>query len=120
MGLRAALPVKGTTSNVVLHREGGIPPAEVILEGNCLRLSARLKNLDDRYHIRICASGCSNFRIRKYKKTAKFLARPEIQMSRLQRAYGELPEAEAPESLIPMVERRKSGSKPMEREDCVR
>lgn len=63
---------------------------------------------------------CPNVGTRKYKKTAKSSARPEIQMSRLQRAYRELPEAEDPESLMPVVYPRKPGSKPMEGEDCVR
>ncbi|CCU76238.1 TE1b-like protein [Blumeria hordei DH14] len=119
MGLRAALPVMRTTPNVVVHREGGIPPAKVILEGNRLRLSARLKTLDDRHPLRIRASVCPNVGTRKYKKTAKLSARPEIQMSRLQRAYRELPEAEAPEALAPVVYPKKSGSRLTERNDCV-
>ena len=41
-------------------------------------------------------------------------------MSRLQRAYRELPEAEAPVALMPVVYTTKSGPKPMEREDCIR
>ena len=36
MALRAALPVWRTTSNAVIHRESGIPPARVLLEGNRL------------------------------------------------------------------------------------
>ena len=36
LSLRAALPVWRTTPNVVLHREGGIPPARILLEGNRL------------------------------------------------------------------------------------
>lgn len=103
MGLRATLPVIRTTPNVVVHREGGIPPAKVILEGNRLRLSARLKTLDDRHPLRIRASVCPNFGTRKYKITAKPSTRPEMQMSRLKRAFRELPEAEAPEALAPVV-----------------
>ena len=41
-------------------------------------------------------------------------------MSRLQRAYQELQEAEAPERLMPVVYPSKSGLKLMEREDCDR
>ncbi|VDB93184.1 Bgt-60027 [Blumeria graminis f. sp. tritici] len=48
-GLRAALPVTRTTPNLALHREGGIPTRNIILEGNRLRLSARLHSLDNRH-----------------------------------------------------------------------
>ena len=41
-------------------------------------------------------------------------------MSRLQRAYRELPESEAPEALAPVVYPTKPGPKPMEREDFTR
>ncbi|KAI1005063.1 hypothetical protein K3495_g3155 [Podosphaera aphanis] len=54
--LRAALPVWRTTPNVVLHREGGIPPARILLEGYRLRLSARLNSLDDRHPLRFRAT----------------------------------------------------------------
>lgn len=92
MGLRAALPVIRTTPNAVLHREGGIPPAKYLLEGNRLRLAARLKSLDDRHPLRTRAAICPNDGTKKYKKKHK-TARPELQMSRVQRAYRQLPEA---------------------------
>ncbi|KAI1000223.1 hypothetical protein K3495_g7975 [Podosphaera aphanis] len=44
VALRAALPVWRTTPNVILHREGGIPPANVLLEGGRLRLAARINS----------------------------------------------------------------------------
>lgn len=53
--LRATLPGWRTTPNVVLHREGGIPPARILLEGFRLRLVARLNPLDDRHLLRIRA-----------------------------------------------------------------
>ncbi|KHJ30080.1 putative te1b-like protein [Erysiphe necator] len=56
MALRAALPVWRTTPNVVLQREGGIPPARILLEGYRLRLAARLNSLDDRHPLRTRAS----------------------------------------------------------------
>ncbi|KAI1001737.1 hypothetical protein K3495_g6465 [Podosphaera aphanis] len=74
MGLRAALPV-------------------YILEGNRLRLTARLNTLDDRHPLRSRAAICPNDGTKKFKKKNKKSARPELQMSHLQRAYRELPEA---------------------------
>lgn len=47
IALKVALPVWKTTSNAILHREGGIPSAQVILEGNLLRLSASINSLND-------------------------------------------------------------------------
>lgn len=44
--LRAALPVLRTTSNEVIHREGGIPPAKIILESNRIRFESRINILD--------------------------------------------------------------------------
>ena len=44
--LRAALPVWRTTRIAVLHRESGIPPAPILLEGIRLRNSARMHRLD--------------------------------------------------------------------------
>lgn len=43
---RAALPVWKTTPIPVLHRESGLPPAEVLLEQIRLRSSLRLRKLD--------------------------------------------------------------------------
>ena len=95
LALRAALPVWKTTPNAVIHREGGIPPARILLEANRLRVAARLNSLDDRHPLRSRATICPNMGTLKYKKTRKFSKRPEIQMSRLQRAYQQLPPAEA-------------------------
>ena len=58
--LRGALPVWKTTPNAVLHREGGIPPARILLEANRLRLAARLSSLDDRHPLRSRAMVCPN------------------------------------------------------------
>lgn len=44
---RAVLPVWKTTPVPVLHRESGLPPAEVILEQYRLRAAMRLKTLDE-------------------------------------------------------------------------
>ena len=43
---RAVLPVWRTTPIPILHRESGLPPAEVLLEQIRLRTSLRLKTLD--------------------------------------------------------------------------
>lgn len=120
MGLRAALPMMRTTPNAIIQREGGIPPEKVILEGNRLRLSARLKSLDDQHPLRARDAVCPNVGTRKYKKTAKPSARPEIQMSRVQRAYREVPETESPEPLPPPVYPIKSVTKQVEREASAR
>ncbi|KAI0995413.1 hypothetical protein K3495_g12766 [Podosphaera aphanis] len=99
MGLRAALPVMRTTPNVVLHREAGIPPAKILLEGIRLRLAARPKSLDNQHPLRSRASVCPNVGTQKYKKKKKGSARPELQMSCVQRAYQQLPESEVPDSI---------------------
>ena len=57
-GLRAALPVMRTTPNAVLHREAGIQPANILLEGNRIRVAARLKSLDKQHPLRSRASVC--------------------------------------------------------------
>ena len=119
MGLRSALPVMRTTPNAVLHREGGIPTGKIILEGNRLRLSARMQTLDDRHPLRIRAAVCPNVGTRKYKKHNRKSARPEIQMSRAQRAYRQLPEAEAVEPLASPFYQLRPGSKVGSRKDQV-
>ncbi|KAI0996073.1 hypothetical protein K3495_g12108 [Podosphaera aphanis] len=111
MGLRAALPVVRTTPNVVVHREGGIPPSKYILEGNRLRLAARLNTLDDRHPLRSRAAICPNDGTKKFKKKGRKSARPELQMSRLQRAYRELPEAEPAAPLPGPINLAKLGTK---------
>lgn len=119
-GLRAALPVMRTTPTVVLQREGGIPPARIILEGNRLRLSARLKSLDSGHPLRRRAAVCPNIGTRKYKKNDRQSARPEIQMSRIQRAYQQLPEAESAEPLPALAYLSKVSAKEKDTEICKR
>lgn len=92
--LRAALPVWKTTPNAVIHREGGIPPARIVLESNRIRLAARIKSLDNRHPLRSRASICPNIGTLKYKAHARMSVRPEIQMTRVQRTYRQLPQAE--------------------------
>lgn len=99
MGLRAALPMWRTTPYVVLHRDGGTPPARILLEGYRLRLSARLKFLDDRHPLRSRASVCSNVGTLKFKTKSRLSKKPEIQMSQVQRAFQQLPQTEAAETL---------------------
>lgn len=99
-GLRAALPVWKTTPNVVLHREGGIPPARLLLEGLRLRLAARLNSLDNRHPLRERATVCPNVGTLKYKLKKRVSSRPETQMTRVQRAFRQLPPAEAAEPLL--------------------
>ncbi|POS86227.1 hypothetical protein EPUL_000399 [Erysiphe pulchra] len=59
LALRAALPVWRITPNVALHREGGIPPANILLEGYRSRLATRLNSLDDLHPLRIRANICA-------------------------------------------------------------
>lgn len=66
--LRAVLLVWRTTTNAVLHREGTIPPARVLLECSRLRFSARLNSLDDRHPLRSRTSTFPNSDTFKYKK----------------------------------------------------
>lgn len=76
--------------NAILHREGGILSAQIILEGNRLRLAARINSLDDRHPLRSRASICPSGGTLKYKKTHRISRRPEIQISQIQRAYRQL------------------------------
>ncbi|KAI1004639.1 hypothetical protein K3495_g3578 [Podosphaera aphanis] len=60
----------------------------------CSSALRRLKTLDDKHPLRSRAAICPNDETKKFKKKHKKTARPELQMSRLQRAYRQLPEAE--------------------------
>lgn len=120
MGLRAALPANRTTPNGVLHREGGIPPAKYLLEGHRLRLAARLKSLDDRHPLRTRAAICPYDGTKKYKKKHKKTARPELQMSRVQRAYRQLPEAESAAPLPKQIYFEKLGTEEKDLETSKR
>lgn len=112
LALRAELPVWRTILNAVLHRESGIPPARILLEGNRLRFAARINTLDKSHPLRDRASLCPNVGTLKYKKKAKLSRRPEIQMSRLQRAYRQLPPTfEAAEELAAHVYFENLGTK---------
>ena len=111
LALRAALPVWKTIPIAALHREGGIPPARILLECNRLRLSARLQSLDDRHPLLIRARMCPNEGTIKYKRRKKLSSRPDTQMSRVQRAYCQLPQAEDAEPLPGPAYWRNPGSK---------
>ncbi|KAI0997120.1 hypothetical protein K3495_g11067 [Podosphaera aphanis] len=111
LALRAALPVWRTTPNVVLHRESGIPPARMLLEGNRLHLVVRLNTLDDRHPLRSRASVCPNVGTLRFKSSRKLSKRPEIKMTRIQRAYWQLPSSEAAESLSAPAYSSNLGSK---------
>ncbi|KAI0995754.1 hypothetical protein K3495_g12426 [Podosphaera aphanis] len=101
VALRAALPVWRTTPNVILHREGGIPPAKILLEGSRLRLAARVNSLDTHHPHRSRASICPNVGTLKYKRKAILSKNPESQMTRLQRAFRLLPpSSESAEPLL--------------------
>lgn len=97
--LRAALPVWKSMPNAVIHREGGIPSARILVEGNRLRLAARLNSLYDCHPLRSRVSTCPNIGTFKYKSKKRFSKRPEIQMSRVKQAFQQLPPAEAAEPL---------------------
>lgn len=101
IGLRSPLPVLRTTLNAVLHREGEIPPAKIILEGNWIRFSARIKTLDDRHPLRSRAAMCPNVGTRKYKKNPRGFDHVDRQRTRAQRTYRQLPDAEASKPLLP-------------------
>ncbi|KAI1007857.1 hypothetical protein K3495_g373 [Podosphaera aphanis] len=101
VALRAALLVWRTTPNVILHRQGGIPPANILQEGGRLRLAARINSLDTHHPLRSRASICPNVGTLKYKRKAILSKNPESQMSRLQRAFRLLPpSAESAEPLL--------------------
>ncbi|KAI1008087.1 hypothetical protein K3495_g139 [Podosphaera aphanis] len=101
VALRAALPVWGTTPNVILHREGGIPPARILLKSSCLRLAARINSLDTHHPLRSRASICPSVGTLKYKRMVVLSKHPESQMTRLQRAFRQLPpSSESVESLL--------------------
>ncbi|KAI0999187.1 hypothetical protein K3495_g9007 [Podosphaera aphanis] len=112
LAIKSALPVWRTTLNVVLHREAGIPSTRIILEGVRLRFSARLNSLDNRHPLRTRASLCPNVGTLKYKRRAGVTKYPGSLMSRVQRAYRQLPSAELAEPLPPPVYHIKLGSKP--------
>ncbi|KAI0995289.1 hypothetical protein K3495_g12893 [Podosphaera aphanis] len=112
LAIRSALPVWRTTPIVVLHREAGIPPARIILEGIRSRLAARLNSLDNRHPFRTRASLCPNLDTFKYKRKARVTKYPGSLMSRVQRAYQLLPPAELAEPLLPPVYHIKLGTKP--------
>lgn len=100
LALRVALPVWKTTPNVVLHREGEIPPARILLEGSRLRLAARLKSLDSQHPLQNRASLCPNVGTLKYKLKKRTSKRPDILMTRVQRAFRQLSLAE---DAVPLV-----------------
>ncbi|KAI0996528.1 hypothetical protein K3495_g11653 [Podosphaera aphanis] len=120
MGLRVALPVVRTTPNVALHREAGIPPTKILLEGNRIRVAARLKSLDEQHPLRSRASVCPNVGTQKYEKRKKGSARPELQMSRVQRAYQQLPDSEVPDSIPTPAYMPALGTKETQTEACTR
>ena len=104
LALRAALSPWKKIPDAVLNRESSIPPARNLLEGNRLRLAARINALDNRHPLRDWAIVCPNVGTLKYKKTARLTKRPEVQMSRLQRAYRQLPpSSEAAEALPKLI-----------------
>ena len=101
------------TPSTVLDREGGIPPARVLLERNWLRLAARLIALDDRYPLYGRAIICPNISTQKYKFKAKTSKKSETRMTRIQRAVRQLPLAYAgvPEPLLAPAYSLKLGTK---------
>ena len=75
-----------TTRIAVLHRESGIPPASILLEGIRLPHAARLHRLDACHPLRMRAASPSQAEagMRRYR-------RPELHDSRAQRTYALLP-----------------------------
>lgn len=65
-----------------------------------MRLAARLKSLDKQHPLLNIASVCPNASTQKYKAKKRTSMRPEIHMTRVQRAYRQLPIAEIAEPLI--------------------
>lgn len=110
LSLRVALPVCRTTPNAALHREGGIPPAKILLEANRLRLVYWINSPENLHPLRFRANVCPNMGILKSKKTRRLSKRPELYMSRMQRAYCQFPPAEASESLPAPIYIRKLGT----------
>ncbi|KAI1002900.1 hypothetical protein K3495_g5303 [Podosphaera aphanis] len=123
VALRAALPVLRTTPNVILHREGGIPPANILLEGSRLRLAARISSLETHHPLRSRASICPNVGTLKYKREAILSKNPESQMSRLQRAFRLLPpssENAEPLNLYILIRKQKKAQGIINHENWIR
>lgn len=93
--LRIALPVSRTTLNVVLPREGGIPPTRIPLERYRIRLAARLNSLHGRHPLLTRKSVCPNVNNLKFKRKPRLSKKPEIQMSCVQRSHRQLPQSES-------------------------
>ena len=101
--IRAALPVWRTTPNIVLHRESGILPAEVLLQQRQLRSIARIRRLDSYHPLATRASETPKDAIKRLKlregQNERVFRVPERYFTRLQNANHSLPASEAPEQL---------------------
>ena len=101
--IRAALPVWRTTPNIVLHRESGILPAEVILQQKQLRSIARIRRLDSYHPLASRANETPKDAIKRLKlregQNERVFRVPERYQTRLQNANVILPASEAPGEL---------------------
>ena len=107
MAIRVALPVFRTTPNVALHREAGIPPADLLLEGMRLRQSARLHRLDNAHPLRSRALMGPCEEAKRLAGSRKDPWKdPRQHQTRVQRTFSLLPYGEPPNRLkspIPRV-----------------
>lgn len=101
--IRAALPVWRTTPNIVLHRESGILPAEVLLQQKQLRNIARIRRLDSYHPLATRANETPKDAIKRLKlregQNGRVFRVPERYSTRLQNASHNLPASEAPDEL---------------------
>ena len=98
--VRAALPVWRTTPNKVLHRESGIPPAEILLQQRQLQAAARVQRLDT-WHPLVFRSReepkdtINRLGLRAGQKDRTFKV-PDRYLTRLQMSAKTMPVAEKP------------------------
>ncbi|KAM4061472.1 reverse transcriptase (RNA-dependent DNA polymerase) [Hirsutella rhossiliensis] len=82
--LRAILPVWRTTPTNVLHREAGIPPVPLLLEGRRTAFAARLKALDEAHPL-VSARRDQKLPLRRADEMLSSCPRPAL----LQRGFAE-------------------------------
>ena len=101
--IRTALPVWRTTPNIVLHRDSGILPAEVLLQQKQLRNTARIRRFDNYHPLATRANETPKDAIKRLKlregQNERVFRVPERYVTRLQNANHTLPVSEAPGDL---------------------
>ena len=114
--VRAALPAWRTSSIVALHRESGIPPAEIILQQRQLRAVVRIQRMDT-WHSLLNRSQegpketIDPLGLRAGQKSRSF-KNPERYLTRLQTSLGNVPgAAESGILFFPKMEQKSQSTK---------